>query len=157
MRSAVGGTDLRVRLESASRGPGCCVSLELASRGGHRQVQPASNHGASVLTHGMARHVSTRLDTSCGPIDPPAEPNTPIWPNLVNRPGLDLYAVKSQLEHTIDLSSCAVDLVGSECAEAACVGDVRKGGRRRHFATLHARAGCSNPLTSACHEPHSCL
>ena len=64
--------------------------------------------------------------------------------------------MKSQLEHTIDLSSCAVDLTGAERAEAACVGGATKG-RRRHFATLRVRAGCSNPLISACHEPHSCL
>ena len=29
-------------------------------------------------------------------VDPPAEPNTPIWPCLVNRPGLDLYAGPSE-------------------------------------------------------------
>ena len=33
--------------------------------------------------------LTSRLDTF---VDPPAEPNTPIWPCLVNRPGLDLYA-----------------------------------------------------------------
>ena len=46
---------------------------------------------------------------------------------------LDL--VKSQLEHTIDLSSWAVDLTGAERAEAACVGGATKEGRRRYFAT----------------------
>ena len=36
--------------------------------------------------------LTARLDTSCGPVDPPADPNTPIWPDLESRPGLDLYA-----------------------------------------------------------------
>ena len=57
--------------------------------GGPRRVRPGSGGGASDCPY--SRHGPTRLDTSCGPIDPPAEPNTPIWPNLVNRPGLDLY------------------------------------------------------------------
>ena len=35
--------------------------------------------------------LTARPDTSCGPINPPAKPNTPIWPNLVNRQGPDLY------------------------------------------------------------------
>ena len=57
--------------------------------GGPRQVHPEPSDGASDCPY--SRHGPTRLDTSCGPIDPPAEPNTPIWPNLVNRPGPDLY------------------------------------------------------------------
>ena len=114
----------------------------------------------SPVTEPRLSLLTARPDTSCGPIDPPAEPNTPIWPNLVNRPGLDLYAgpCENQLEHTIDLSSWAVDLAGSGRAEEG----VRKRCREKkeyehHLATRRARAGCSNPWTSACHEPHSGL
>ena len=67
---------------------------------------------------------------------------------------LDL--VKSQLEHTTDLSSWAVDLTGAGRAEAACVRL-----RQMDDAAILPRGvfelGCSNPWTSASHEPHSGL
>ena len=56
------------KLLSASRGPGCCVSLESASSGGHRQVRPASGDGASDCP--CSPHGSTMfwnpMDPACG-------------------------------------------------------------------------------------------
>ena len=71
----------------------------------------------------------------------PSSPNTLIWPNLVNRPGLDLFArpCESQLEHTIDLSYWAVDLVGSGRAEAACASGA---GRRKRTTPPFCHAAC---------------
>ena len=56
-RKGKGGKELR--------GPGCCVCLESALRGGDRQVQPASNDGASDCPD--SPHGST---TFWNPMDP---------------------------------------------------------------------------------------
>ena len=69
-RKGKGGKELR--------GPGCCVSLESASRGGDRQVQPASNDGASGCP--CSPHGST---TSWNPMDPACRSPAPrfglVW------------------------------------------------------------------------------
>ena len=69
----------------------------------------------------------------------PAEPNTSIWPCLVNRPGLDLYAGPCEKPAGAYHRSFVLGrrpYAGSGRAEAACV-RAATNGRRCHLATLH--------------------
>ena len=119
----------------------------------------------TVLTHCMARHVFH-------PVDPPVEPNTPIWPSLVNRPGLDSHTgLCERPAGTHHRTDCLVPstlqglnaprLVCERCdkrtppsCHAACASDAD---RSTSAILPRCMLERSNQTTSACHEPHSCL
>ena len=92
-------------------------------------------------------------------VDPPAEPNTPIWPCLVNRPCLDLYTGPCEKPAGAHRGSFA--LVPSTVRGLNALRLRAWAVRQKDDAAILPRGvfelGRSNPLTSACHEPHSCL
>ena len=135
----------------------------------HRFILSPVTEPLTVLTPCTAQHIFH-------PIDPPAEPNTGIglvwcmgqaWIRI-----LDL--VRNQLEHTIDLSSPVpstsrgldvLRLVRERCdkrrlsppsCHAACASDADRSTSAILLRCM-LELGRSNPTTSACHEPHSCL
>ena len=88
------------------------------------------------------------------------EPNTPIWPDLVSRPGLDSYAgpCEKPAEAHRGPSALVQSTLRGLNALRLRAWAVRQ---KEDDVTILPRGGfelgCSNLWTSACHEPHSGL